>query len=144
MNIQDVSQTFTDISELQAYTNAQYQTIIELSKKCHTLEEERNHLRKLLENGTPLIKENNSLIELFTDVSDEEAICRMELKKLKVVSIERELTLEEAKRTEIYTKLLVSLRDKTKEETPSEKRLDDASLIALLTDDNTREEHKAQ
>jgi hypothetical protein len=134
--IDEMAAKFKDFADLKAYSGAQYRTIVEQSKKIHALEEEIIHLRKLLENGgSTLIKDPANKIEIYADVTDQEAICRIELKKLKDISIERELTLEEAKRTEIYTKLLLSLTEKSKAPADTAKRLDDSQLLALLTDD---------
>lgn len=131
-----MSKQFKTAAELQAYSDAQFRTIVNQAKKIHDLEEEVVHLRKLLESG-PLIKDPTRKIELYTDVSDEEAICHIELKKLKDLSLERELTLEEAKRTEIYTKLIISLTQDTKKpKAEPEKRLDDSELLKLLTESN--------
>ena len=135
-SIDKMAQGFKDEASLKAYSEAQYKTIVTLSKQNHQLEEENIHLRKLLEDSTPLIKPEGSLIETFQDVTDQEAICRMELKKLKNLAIERDLNLEEAKRTEIYTKLLVQLQQKGKPEEKAPGRLDDAQLIALFEKEN--------
>ena len=135
-SIDKMAQGFKDEASLKAYSEAQYKTIVTLSKQIHQLEEENIHLRKLLEDSTPLIKPEGSLIETFQDVTDQEAICRMELKKLKNLAIERDLNLEEAKRTEIYTKLLVQLQQKGKPEEKAPGRLDDAQLIALFEKEN--------
>jgi hypothetical protein len=134
-DIDQMAKQFKSAAEMQAYTDAQFRTIVNQAKKIHELEEEVIHLRKILENGTDLIKDPSKKIEIYTDVSDEEAICRIELKKLKDVSIERELTLEEAKRTEIYTKLLISLTaPESKPKGEPVKRLDDTELMKLLTE----------
>jgi len=138
MNIDEMSKQFRSIEELQAYANSQFRTIVEQSKKIHSLEEEVIHLKKLLEDGTQVIKDPSKKIELYTDVSDQEAICRIELKKLKDLSIERDLTLEEAKRVDIYTKLILSLTAATKSKSTeiiTPERLDDAKLLALLADE---------
>jgi hypothetical protein len=134
-DIDQMAKQFKSAAEMQAYCDAQFRTIVNQAKKIHELEEEAVHLRKLLENGSELVKDPSKKIELYTDVSDEEAICRIELKKLKDVSIERELTLEEAKRTEIYTKLLISLTaPKANAKGEPVKRLDDTELMKLLTE----------
>jgi hypothetical protein len=133
--LDEMARQFKDFADLKAYSQAQYRTIVEQSKKIHALEEEVVHLRKLLEAGSPLVKDPSKKIEIYTDVTDQEAICRIELKKLKDLSLERDLTLEEAKRTEIYTKLLISLSEKSKSLVEPTKRLNDSELLALLTDE---------
>ncbi len=140
MDIDNMATQFKELADLQAYSHAQYQTIISLSKKLHTLEEENVHLKKLLDNSTQLTKDPASQIEIYLNFSDEEAICRMELKKLKTLAIERDLSLEEAKRTEIYTKLLLNMDErKTKDVTPNAP-LDNAQLLAMLGDNSINDQ----
>lgn len=130
-NIDQMTKDFKDIAELKAYSDAQYKLVIELSKKIHLLEEENIHLKKLLENSTPLIKDLSSPIQIYSELTDEEAICRMELKKLKDLSIERDLNMEEAKRVEIYTKLITAMKQKGGEQS-KDKTLSDDALLEFL------------
>lgn len=132
-NIMDISNEFKDIAELRAYANAQYNTIINLTKKVNKLEEEKLSLERQVNSRAQVI-DTDEVGSLILATSDEETICRIQLKKLKDKSLNsEELTLEETKRVEIYTKLLISMKEKSvkKEDAPS--RIDDATLLASLT-----------
>jgi hypothetical protein len=123
-----------DMSELRVFSEAQQKTIIKLSKKNKELEEEVSHLKKLLECQTPIIQTSEqpaSLGEKFL-TSDQESICRMELNKLKQTSFERELTLEEAKRVDIYSKILNVLENSPKTIKVETKSIPSQDLMSLV------------
>ena len=133
-SIDKMSAQFRDMAELQAYCSAQYQTIITLTKKINDLETKKKQLEEMLMNSTPIIKENSSELQLLSQGTDEETICRIQLKILKDKCLQGdELTLEESKRAEIYPKLLVALKGGNKKE--AEKladKLDDSQLLEFL------------
>lgn len=103
-----------DDEDAKAYQKAQSATIIsqtrqvnelrkkmeELSQQCEKLTIENTRL-KALGNGTEVEQGN-----------DAETICIVQLALLNNYSMQRELTLEECKKAEIYTKTLISLRGK--------------------------------
>lgn len=133
---------FKELSDLQAFARAQQKTIVDLTKKNKALEEEVKHLKKLLESTVPIIKvpEEN---KIDFNASDEEAIAREQLFKLKDISKERELTLEETKRVEIYSKILAALKNQqTKPIDVSSRKLSDAELIAALKNGNNDRENE--
>lgn len=126
-----------DLAELRAFSEAQQKTIVKLSKKNKEMEEEISHLKKLLESSAPVIAVDNAPV-LQADkflTTDQEAICRMQLNKLKEVSYERELTLEEAKRVEIFSKILNVLENSPKTIKVETKNLDNKELLSLLEQD---------
>lgn len=126
-----------DLAELRAFSEAQQKTIVKLSKKNKELEEEISHLKKLLESSVPVIASDNAPViqaDKFL-TSDQEAICRMQLNKLKEVSYDRELTLEEAKRVEIFSKILNVLENSPKTIKVETKNLDNKELLSLLEQD---------
>jgi hypothetical protein len=110
--IDKMAKDFEDLAELQAYCNAQYHTIITLNKKINELDEENKELRKLIENNKILIGSEKQIKDLFANVEDPEAIALMQLKLLRNLSIERDLSLEEAKKWEIYCKVLFQVNEK--------------------------------
>ena len=123
-----------DLAELRAFSEAQQKTIVKLSKKNKELEEEVSHLKKLLESSAPIIATDNAPViqaDKFL-TSDQEAICRMQLNKLKEISYDRELTLEEAKRVEIFSKILNVLENSPKTIKVETKNLDNKELLSLL------------
>lgn len=101
---------FKDMATLQKYADAQYKTILSLTKKVKILEQENIELKDLLEKTTPLFDEEKKTFEMpqVEAASDEEMIAKVQLIKMREIAIERELTLEEAKRVEIFTKILIT------------------------------------
>ena len=131
-----------DMAELRVFSEAQQKTILKLSKKNKELEEEVSHLKKLLESQTPLIQTDQSVgvpAEKFL-TSDQEAICRMELNKLKQNSFDRELTLEEAKRVDIYSKILNVLENSPKTIKVETKSIPSQDLMSLVQSEETTNE----
>lgn len=127
---------FKDFTSLENYAKAQYKTILSLSKKVKALEEENIELKDLLEKSTPVLNEekNNFLAFQVEASSDEENIAKVQLARLKEISIERELTLEEAKRVEIFTKILNTKGSNTSI-TVQTKKMDNDDLLKMLEND---------
>lgn len=130
---------YKEFSQLQEYAIAQQATIIQLSKKIQRLEEECDHLKKLLESSVPLIvKEgNDSNVEKFLSTA-EETICIMQLDKLREISLERELTLEETRRVEIFAKILSTFRNVPKTIEIKNKNMKTEELLALVENDDRK------
>lgn len=122
-----------EVRKLQAYSNAQTNTIIELSRKLKEAQDEVSHLKKLLEGSVPLIKPEGSII---TDkANDQEYICRTEINKLREISRDRELTLEECKKLDIYSKILKDLAlTPPKMDQSAAKKATDAELEAIVAE----------
>lgn len=93
----------------------------ELSKQCETLTIENTKL-KALGNGTEVEHGN-----------DAEAICLVQLALINNYSMQRELTLEETKKAEIFTKTLLLLRGKQdKKEVDTVGTLSNEELMAAM------------
>lgn len=104
----------TDEEDSKAYQKAQNATIITQTRQI-------NELRKKLEDISGQLEkltiENTKLKALGngTEVekgNDAETICMVQLALLNNYSMQRELTLEECKKAEIYVKTLTTLRSK--------------------------------
>jgi hypothetical protein len=129
---------FKDISSLQKYAEAQYKTILSLSRKVKVLEEENVELKDLLEKSTPLLNEEkkNFVAYQVEASSDEEMIAKVQLARMKEISMGRELTLEEAKRVEIFTKILVNKGSNSSISIQTQKMNSD-DLLKMLDNDTT-------
>jgi hypothetical protein len=129
---------FKDMSSLQKYAEAQYKTILSLSRKVKVLEEENVELKDLLEKSTPLLNEEkkNFVAYQVEASSDEEMIAKVQLARMKEISMERELTLEEAKRVEIFTKILVNKGSNSSISIQTQKMNSD-DLLKMLDNDTT-------
>lgn len=137
-NITDMEKSFT---ELQEYSDTQFRTIIELKKQLENAKEEVKSLKHMLENNVsqiaPLTISNMSQITPL-GISNEQLICETQIALLKERSISRELTLEEAKKFQIYTTILSDLH-KNKEETRdlSVQKLSDDELLKLVVNNDS-------
>jgi hypothetical protein len=119
-----------EIIDLKAFNIALTKTNTELLKTIKAQEEEITHLKALVEGTVPLIKTESDAKKFETN--DQEYICRTEISKLRDFSLTRALTLEEAKRFDIYCKIL---KDITKTENLADlgKDIPQAELLRLAT-----------
>lgn len=122
---------FSSIAELKDFTKEQHKTIMNLTSQISQLKKEN----ELLKQGNSVVQNSEKpLISQPPFYEDyQENICRMELKKLHDVSMERALTLEETKKVEIYTKLLIQIdaRPKTLQVDAKAEKTDD--LLKLIS-----------
>lgn len=135
MSIDKLLSEYKTEAELKAFAEAQHKALIQVQKKNKQLEEENLHLQKLVEGVVPIIQtESNSILSVG---KDEEEIAKIELRKLKKESMGNEsLTLEQAKKVEIYSKILNA---QPKEKSRSEREvqeLDRDSLLAIVESNN--------
>ena len=134
LNVDKMAEKFDTVEEMKAYSQAQYQTILDLSKKLKRSEAELEILREKLErlgneNATKeaLNKENG-----IFDISDEETICLTQLALIRSLAMARELTTEEAKKFEIYHKVLNGIRNRKPVEKPDLGELSTEELVKLI------------
>jgi glutamyl/glutaminyl-tRNA synthetase len=132
MSLEKMVDQFKDVVELQAYAEAQTKTILELSRRLAKIEDEKKHLERLLADSTPLIEDQKKEL-LGYSVTDpkEKVIAEVQLNMLKEISFERELTIEEAKRVDIFAKILMSFRQKGVEKEVPSKTMTNEELMAL-------------
>jgi hypothetical protein len=89
----------TEIIRLEAHNVGLAKTIDQLMKSLEAKDDEIVHLKKILVGGHQVIGEASKII-----VSDEEAIIDIQIRKLKEETQHRSMTLDEAKRFDIYMK----------------------------------------
>jgi small-conductance mechanosensitive channel len=136
-SIDKLAEQYTETeSESKAYVKAQQSTIISQTKNINEL---RKKLEELSRQCETLTIENTKLkalapsSSLDVSIPDEESICLVQLALLNNMSMQRELTLEETKKTEIYSKILISIRAKKPEkEENSISNLSNEDLIAAM------------
>lgn len=122
-----VNKLFDSEEDLRVFSEAQTSTIINLNKKINELNEENKHLKNLLEKSTPIISAG-----IMQESDDEETISRTQLRILRNVSMERELTLEECRKVDTYAKLLIALLGKTKTIQSKTKDISTEELLKLV------------
>jgi len=101
--------------DLKQYADAQYKTILAQSKKIGELETANEELMKRLgemsnQNATLKASESLSAGQFSTD--DVETTCVLQLARIKELALHRELTLEESKKFETFSKVLRDHRGK--------------------------------
>jgi hypothetical protein len=128
----------TDFASLKKYAEAQYKTILSLSRKVKVLEEENIELKDLLEKSTPVLNEEkkNFVAYQVEASSDEETIAKVQLARMKEISMDRELTLEEAKRVEIFTKILTT-KGSSSSVTIQTQKMNNDDLLKMLDNDTS-------
>jgi len=136
--IDRMAQGFKDMGELQAYSSAQFQTIIKLNAKIKELNNEIDSLKNILAKSTPLLEQDTKglIINPF-QMSIEEQICVVQLRRLNEISNDRLLTKEESQQLDIYTKSLNTIRTSPKTiSTTASKDLTEKELLKLIESDN--------
>ncbi len=127
---------FTSV-EVQAYSAAQYNTILSLNTKINELNKQ---LEVLTEKNKQLNKDlavaglNEPKDKSQFSVSDEEATCTIQIALIKCNAMDRELTTDEVKRLEIFVKTLqiIKGRDIKEDKSKEEKELAKMSSSELL------------
>ena len=104
----------TDEEDAKAYQKAQASVVVNLTRQNNEL---RKKIEEMSEQLEKLTIENTKLKALGngTEIekgNDAETICMVQLALLNNYSMQRELTLEETKKAEIFTKTLILLRGK--------------------------------
>ena len=117
--------------ELRAFCSAQAKTMNTIMKKNKELNDEIEHLKSLVAGAVPIIKtEDGPDLKIG---SDQEEIAKIEIRKLRDRSYGKEpLMLEEAKRLEIYTKILQGTAVKAKPGEREVKELNSDELMQLV------------
>ena len=119
--------------ELRTFAQAQQKTLTTLMKKNKQLEDEITELKKLVVNGAlPIISGPGQ--EILQVGTTEKEIAKRELHKLHQRSLDEEpLMLEEAKKLEIYTKVLSSKYDEKQKKSEREvKEINSDDLLAIV------------
>lgn len=138
MSLDKLSKEFKSVAEWASYCKSLESGLIKLTKEINSLKEKNEQLENIIKQTTPIIEteEQKRLKQTILDVSDEEAIAIMELAKLKEISLQRDLNADECRRYDIYTKSLLSIREKGKKRPSSGAEPTDEELLSRLEADN--------
>ena len=118
MSFEVIVSEYKDYQELKTFAASQYKVITDLSKKIQKIEEEKKHLEDLLAQTNPLNltsplefhnKQPPAEINVNFSAPDAEIISRTQLRMLRDTAMTTELTLEEAKKVELYNSILLAL-----------------------------------
>lgn len=119
--------------EAQLTIESQMKVLVATNKKIKILQEENEHLKKLLKQTNPII------VNLDEAGLDEELIARSELRKLRQRSQDQELSMEETKKVEIYSKIMSNLANKPKTIEVTAKNMKTEELFGLLNEATSEE-----
>jgi tRNA splicing endonuclease len=129
VNFDKIVGQIKDLAELQAYADAQYKTIVDLNKKINELKDKNQSLEYAA--AALAVKPSNVVEFPSLHISAEEEICLKQLENLRGISSSRDLTLEEARRLEIYAKILIQIRSNIKDVDGKFKKMSTDDLIKL-------------
>lgn len=136
MSLDKMFASLKDLNDWKEFAEAQNKVITDLSKKNAELKTEVDHLKSLLESASPLLPSDKTTHAVSFINEDEENICRMEISKLRDISIQRHLTYEETKKLEIYNKILIQIRSTAKTLVPKTKEMKGDDLLAIVQSNN--------
>lgn len=137
--IDQLAANFKSLKELRQYCNSQYLVINSLNKKIVILEEENKHLKEMLTKSTPILDAGNGSLEIYKNITDELAVCLMQIKLLRERCANgNELTFEEAKKLDIYTKLLIQLKQGDKPKENLAETISEEELIKILNGETSQ------
>lgn len=140
MNIDQLIQNFKSFDELKVFTEGQFKQIIQLQKRIKDLEEQAVNLKK---EQKELVKKEaiNSPILLeagnIKGQEDAKMIAQVQLKMLKELSFERELTLDEAKRVDLFNKILIEKPEKEEKPLKADAKVVKSEDLFKLIKDGT-------
>lgn len=120
---------YKSMGELVEFSEAQFKTIVEQTKKITELQNEIEHLKSMLVSTTPILN-----VPSLVAIDDEETISRVQLHKLKEISQVRELTLEEARKLEIYSKIINQIENRPKKNAIPTKGVTNEDLVRQLNE----------
>ena len=99
------------------------------------LREENRKLKKALHDLVPIVEKKKKAGE---EITPEETICHLELSKILLISMERELDLNETKKLDLLEKNLYILQGKTprKKKQSVDKKISEAELLHIVENES--------
>lgn len=133
MDIKKLIENYKTYEELTFFVESQFKQILNLTKKIKELEDQNTKLKTekklaVVPNDAPVPGTTPNLKVL----DDAKTVSQVQLRMLKDIAFERELTLEETKKLEIFNKILNQAVDKDKPLKVDAKVLKDDDLIKLI------------
>lgn len=132
-NISKTISQYKEWQQLAEFAEAQNTTILQISKKLQKYEDQIKHLETLLKTTVPAISSSPGINKIADD--DSEYICIVEIAKLKQITNERELTLEENRKFDTYYKILNNIKSKPNQEREVQEK-DTDTLLKIVESNN--------
>lgn len=134
MNTDKMLEQFTSTEEIKIFCQSQFKQIQQLSKENKELKEKLSVMSK--EVRTVAKREMSSPSDGLKILDDAKTISQIQLNVLKDLSFERELTTDEAKRVEIYNRIITGTQDKKDKPLKADiEILKEADLLKLATNE---------
>jgi uncharacterized membrane-anchored protein YhcB (DUF1043 family) len=132
MSLNKMAEQFKDFAELKEFADSQNKTIIKQSQEITMLQDEVKKLNQLLSSSNKDI-DPATLAKEFKDLNDQQIICVKQLQMFRDKALLEELSLEECKKVDTYSKLLLAI-EASKKQTPKSPTKDysEKELLELL------------
>lgn len=127
----DINELQENFEALQTYSDKQMSMIADLRRQLETAKAENESLKKMLEGSVQQM--HLQVSNLGINISNEQLICETQIAILKTRAITQELTMEEARKLEIYYKILATIKEKNKEAEDVNASISEEDLIKLAT-----------
>lgn len=128
-DISDIAGKFKNVAELRKYAEDLFKKVKLYTETIVKQKEEIDHLKQLLDGST------SSLTGQIADpnLPVGQLLCEMEIMRLEKTAATRALTIEEAKRFDIYNKNLLAIKKPKKDSEDDHvlEHLDDKALIEI-------------
>lgn len=128
MNIEELQENF---ESLRLYSDKQMMLVSDLKRQLETARSENESLKKMLEGSVQHMSLQVS--NLGIGISNEQLICETQIALLKGRAMTQELTMEEARKLDIYYKILASIKEKNKDVEDVTASISEEDLIKLAT-----------
>lgn len=127
-NVKDMSEKFKSVVELKKYSDDLFRKLEACTQTIIKQKEEIEHLKGLLNGSAPVLN-----LVSGHNIPPAQLLCEMEILRLQKTAETRALTIEEAKRFDIYNKNLQTiLKDvKTDDDDSHKVEFDESSLISI-------------
>lgn len=129
--VSDIYGPTKTLEEKDAFIEAQHKTINQLTDQIRSLEEKNRQLESMMVKTIPVLGEPQ---KSSYDTTEEEFIAREQLKMFALIATEREFTMEEARKIDIYAKLLMAIKQQDKKVASPAEKLSPAQLLKLVED----------
>jgi len=133
-SIDKLIEQFTSEDDLRKYASSQFKVIQNLTKQIAELRKENEELKSKpvqVQTVQSVITPMSSF-ESSLSTSDEETICIYQLRILRDLAVSRELTLEEAKKVDLFNKNLREIRNIPKKVEVSAKDMTTEQLLKAI------------
>lgn len=135
LDINKLTEQFTTMEELRIFCNSQLKQIQTLNKRISELQEKLSSAEKVKKEITKNVSSTLPIASDFSILEDAKTISQIQLNLIKEMAFERELTTDEAKRVELYNRILKEDTSKDKALKATVEIIKDADLLRLVGSD---------